>query len=187
MGTPKNPRSCRAPSRNRTCNPRLRRPVLYPIELWAQTLMKHELRLFGPDERSRDTTSPLGGERSTVTASNAFSANSDGCVSHCHPSLAFENGSRTWYTFPVTLSIQIPEATLRALGPSPSEAEGKVRLAAAMKLHELGTLSAGAAADLAGIPKVEFLHKLADFGVEAFRVTPDEFDQDQDMLRRSLG
>jgi predicted HTH domain antitoxin len=56
-----------------------------------------------------------------------------------------------------------------------------------MKLHELGHLSAGAAADLAGIPKVEFLHKLADFGVEAFRVTPVEFDQDQDTLRRSLG
>jgi hypothetical protein len=63
----------------------------------------------------------------------------------------------TWYTLSVTLSIEIPEATLRALGPSPSEAEGKVRLAAAMKLHELGHLSAGAAADLAGIPKVEFL------------------------------
>jgi hypothetical protein len=87
----------------------------------------------------------------------------------------------------VTLSIEIPEATLRALGPSPSEAEGRVRLAAAMKLHELGHLSAGAAADLAGISKVEFLHKLADFGVEAFRVTPAEFDQDQDTLRRSLG
>jgi hypothetical protein len=56
-----------------------------------------------------------------------------------------------------------------------------------MKLHELGHLSAGAAADLAGIPKVDFLHKMADFGVEAFRVTPDEFDRDQDMLRRSLG
>jgi hypothetical protein len=40
----------------------------------------------------------------------------------------------------VTLSIEIPEATLRALGPSPSEAEGKVRLAAAMKLHEMGNL-----------------------------------------------
>jgi len=87
----------------------------------------------------------------------------------------------------VTLSIEIPEATLRALGPSPSEAEGKVLLAAAMKLHELGHLSAGAAADLAGMPKVEFLHRLADFGVEAFRVTPSEFDQDQDTLRRSLG
>jgi len=85
------------------------------------------------------------------------------------------------------MSIEIPEATLRALGPSPSEAERKVRLAAAMKLLELGHLSAGAAADLAGLPKVGFLHKLADFGVEAFRVTPVDFDQDQDTLRRSLG
>jgi predicted HTH domain antitoxin len=69
----------------------------------------------------------------------------------------------------------------------PGTLTGKVRLAAAMKLHELGHLSAGAAADLAGIPKVEFLHKLADFGVEAFRTTAEQFDLDQDTLRRSLG
>jgi predicted HTH domain antitoxin len=56
-----------------------------------------------------------------------------------------------------------------------------------MKLHEMGQLSAGAAADLAGISKVEFLHKLADFGVDAFRTTAEQFDQDQDTLRRSLG
>ncbi len=91
------------------------------------------------------------------------------------------------YTSQVTLSIELPDATIRALGPSPSEAEGRVRLAAAMKLHELGHLSAGAAADLAGIPKVEFLHKLADHGVDAFRLTPAEFDQDHEALRRSLG
>jgi predicted HTH domain antitoxin len=87
----------------------------------------------------------------------------------------------------VTLSIEIPEATLRALGPSPSEAEGTVRLAAAMKLHELGQLSSGAAAELAGISKVAFLHKLADFGVDAFRMTPEELARDLDTLRRSLG
>jgi predicted HTH domain antitoxin len=87
----------------------------------------------------------------------------------------------------VTLSIEIPEATLRALGPSPSEAEGTVRLAAAMKLHELGRLSFGAAAALAGIARVEFLDRLAEFGVDAFRMTPEEFDQDLDTLRRSLG
>ena len=87
----------------------------------------------------------------------------------------------------VTLSIEIPEATLRALGPSPSEAEGTVRLAAAMKLHELGHLSSGAAAELAGISKVAFLHKLADFGVDAFRMTPEELARDLDTLRRSLG
>lgn len=94
---------------------------------------------------------------------------------------------KPWYTSAVTLSIEIPEATVRALGASPSEAEGRVRLAAAMKLHELGQLSAGAAAELAGISKVEFLHKAADFGVDAFRTTPAAFDQDQDILRRSLG
>jgi predicted HTH domain antitoxin len=87
----------------------------------------------------------------------------------------------------VTLSFDISDATLHALGASPAEAEARVRLAAAMKLHELGYLSAGAAADLAGISKVEFLHRLAEFGVEAFRMTPEEFDRDQDTLRRSLG
>ena len=87
----------------------------------------------------------------------------------------------------MTLSIEIPETTLRALGSSPSEAEGTVRLAAAMKLHELGHLSAGAAADLAGISKIAFLHRLADFGVDAFRMTPEEFDRDLATLRRSLG
>ncbi len=56
-----------------------------------------------------------------------------------------------------------------------------------MKLHELAHLSAGAAADLAGISKVAFLHKLADIGVDAFRVTPEEFDRVLDTLRRSLG
>ncbi len=35
----------RAPSRTRTCNPRLRRPVLYPVELWARTAPQSLLRL----------------------------------------------------------------------------------------------------------------------------------------------
>jgi predicted HTH domain antitoxin len=56
-----------------------------------------------------------------------------------------------------------------------------------MKLHELGRLSFGAAAALAGIARVEFLDRLAEFGVDAFRMTPEEFDQDLDTLRRSLG
>ena len=87
----------------------------------------------------------------------------------------------------MTLSFDIPEATVRVLGSSPAEAESKVRLAAAMKLYELGYLSAGAACDLAGISKIEFLHQLADFGVEALRISPAEFDRDQETLRRSLG
>ena len=87
----------------------------------------------------------------------------------------------------MTFSLNIPDATLQVLGASPAEAEARVLLAAAMKLYELGQFSAGAAADLAGITKVEFLHKLADFDIDALRATPDEFSADQETLRRSLG
>ncbi len=62
-----------------------------------------------------------------------------------------------------------------------------MRLALAMKLHELGHLSSGAAAELAGITRVEFLYRMGEFGVDAFRMTPEEFDRDLVTLRRSLG
>jgi len=54
----------------------------------------------------------------------------------------------------------------------PSEDAGKVvRLAAAVKLYELGQLSSGAAARLAGVPRVVFLARLAEYGVDTFQLT----------------
>ncbi|RKZ47614.1 MAG: UPF0175 family protein [Candidatus Parabeggiatoa sp. nov. 2] len=44
----------------------------------------------------------------------------------------------------------------------------------AVKLFELGHLSSGAAAKLAGIPRVLFLTKLADYGVTTFTLTKEE-------------
>jgi predicted HTH domain antitoxin len=55
----------------------------------------------------------------------------------------------------VTLSL--PEETLLALHLTPDELAQELRLAAAVKLYELGRLSSGAAANLAGIPRVVFL------------------------------
>lgn len=52
---------------------------------------------------------------------------------------------------------------------------GPVRMAAAVKLFEMRKLSSGAAAALAGIARVAFLSKLADYGVETFDITEDEF------------
>ncbi len=59
------------------------------------------------------------------------------------------------------------------------EQTGKeVRMAAAAKLYELGRLSSGAAARLAGIPRTVFLTRLADYGVETFRFDEGEFEKE---------
>jgi predicted HTH domain antitoxin len=76
----------------------------------------------------------------------------------------------------VTLSL--PEETLLALHLTPDELAQELRLAAAVKLYELGRLSSGAAANLAGIPRVVFLSKLADYGVPTFRLSEAELAED---------
>lgn len=74
----------------------------------------------------------------------------------------------------------LPEELLLALRLTPEAAADELRLAAAVKLYELGRLSSGAAAELAGVPRVVFLSKLADFGVPTFRMTEDEIREDAD-------
>lgn len=70
--------------------------------------------------------------------------------------------------------LSLPEEVLVALKVTPAELADELRLAAAVKLYELGRLSSGAAANLAGIPRVVFLTKLADYGVSTFCQTEKE-------------
>ncbi len=51
------------------------------------------------------------------------------------------------------VTLAIPDATLLALRSTPEQAGAQLRLAAAVKLFELGQLSSGVAAQLAGIPR----------------------------------
>jgi len=62
------------------------------------------------------------------------------------------------------LAPKVPHATAAA----------EIRLAAAVKLYELGRLSSGAAARLAGLARLQFLLTLADYGVDTFRLSGDE-------------
>jgi len=74
--------------------------------------------------------------------------------------------------------MNLPEKASLAL-KVPVEALGQeLLLAAAVKFYELGRLSSGAAAELAGVPKPLFLAKLADYGVCTFDLKKEELQRE---------
>ncbi|MCK6508808.1 UPF0175 family protein [Myxococcota bacterium] len=85
-----------------------------------------------------------------------------------------------------TVVLDIPESSRLALKLSTEQLGQEIRLAAAIKLYELGKLSSGAAAQLAGIPKVVFLSKLSDYGVATFTLTEEELKREARLGERDL-
>ena len=76
------------------------------------------------------------------------------------------------------LTFSIPDSIRLALKASPEALEARIRLAASVKLYEMGQLSAGAAAQLAGVPKPYFLGCLAEYGVDTFDLNEEELIHD---------
>ena len=76
------------------------------------------------------------------------------------------------------ITLDLPDDTLLALRVTEEEAGNELRMVAAAKLVELGRLSTGAAARLAGLPRVVFLARLADYGVDTFRLSEDELREE---------
>lgn len=73
-----------------------------------------------------------------------------------------------------TVSLEIPTTALAALGESPDEFVNEMRIAAAVKWYELGRLSQGKAAEVAGLSRSAFIEALSRFKVSAIQITEKE-------------
>ena len=85
-----------------------------------------------------------------------------------------------------SLTIDYGDDVLLALGMTPDEFSREARILIAVKLHEMGRLSTGAAAGLANVPKPLFLKKLAAYGIDTFDMSEDELQHDLANARRHL-
>jgi predicted HTH domain antitoxin len=96
-----------------------------------------------------------------------------------HP-CSFILAPSSFYRRPImtTIQIELPDEVLLSLKETPEGLSKVIRMAAAAKLYELGKLSSGRAADLAGLPRVSFLQALDQYGVAIFDLTEEELRQD---------
>ena len=75
-----------------------------------------------------------------------------------------------------TMQIEYPESIPAALNLTPESFEEEARLALAIKLFELGRLSSGQAAALAGMPRVTFLLNCHRYGASAVAWDREEIE-----------
>lgn len=76
------------------------------------------------------------------------------------------------------LTIPYSDDLLLSLKESRSQFEAEARLLLAVKLYELGKITTGVAARLAGMDRVAFMFALARFGSSPIGVEPDEMVED---------
>ena len=74
------------------------------------------------------------------------------------------------------ISFSLPESQF--VTESPEEATRKIRMFAALGLYQAGEVSVGAASELAGLDRYEFLEFCKREGVVLRTQTPDELEED---------
>lgn len=69
-----------------------------------------------------------------------------------------------------TIELQLPESV--------SISEEEIKMIVAARLFDLGELSSGQAAELAGITKREFIESVGRYGVSIFQYSAEELERD---------
>ena len=74
------------------------------------------------------------------------------------------------------MTLEYPKGLELAVQTTPEELNEQIRLMAALKMFELGKLSSGKAAELAGMSRVAFLEQCGRYRVSVFNYPPEELE-----------
>ena len=76
------------------------------------------------------------------------------------------------------LSLEIPDDAFSALRQDPEHFLAEMRLAAAAKWYEIGSISQEKAAAIAGLGRAKFIEALARYGVSPIQTTAEQLEEE---------
>ena len=74
------------------------------------------------------------------------------------------------------MMLEYPDDLELVVQTTPEEMQAQIRLMAALKMFELGKLTSGTAAELAGLSRVEFFEACSRYQVPLFNYPPEELE-----------
>ena len=77
---------------------------------------------------------------------------------------------------PLQVTIDLPEDILPILRTTPENFVDQMRLAAAVKWYEMGKVSQGKGAELAGLSRQAFIEALGSYGVSPIQTTVEQLE-----------
>ena len=81
------------------------------------------------------------------------------------------------------LTVQYPDKLLQASGKSRGDLEQELKFQLAVRLFDVGELSLGQAAEVAGLPKVRFMDELGRLKIPIIRLEGEELEAELNAVR----